>query len=173
MCGWKHGQALRASRALVVGSHSCGAFLPGCLWPVILLCLVLSPYLVYLRILSCVCTHLSAKMDSSKETYRWLTSLPLDLQGAFLCTHSREGLLDRENEKYTASVFYLCRAQFLSHSCCLGGSVHRGQTLAAQPSAHPSPASPPTFWYIFPEVFYAYINKWDYMYLPPFIIYQW
>ena len=31
--------------------HFCGAFLLGFLWPVILICLVLSPYLVYLRIL--------------------------------------------------------------------------------------------------------------------------
>ena len=43
------------------------AFLPGFLWPVILLCLVPSLYLVYLRVLPCVRVHLLAKMDSSKD----------------------------------------------------------------------------------------------------------
>ena len=36
---------------------------------VILLCLVLSPYLVYLRIFLCVRTHLLVKMDSTEEAY--------------------------------------------------------------------------------------------------------
>ena len=40
-------------------NHLYGALLPGFLWPVILLCLVLSPYLVYLRVLPCVRTSLS------------------------------------------------------------------------------------------------------------------
>ena len=31
------------------------ALLPGFLWPIVLLCLVLSLYLVYLRVLPCVC----------------------------------------------------------------------------------------------------------------------
>ena len=43
-------------------------FLPGFLWPIILLCLVLSLYLVYLRS-SPVCAYLLAKMESSKEAY--------------------------------------------------------------------------------------------------------
>ena len=34
---------------------------------VILIRLVLGPYLIYLRILPCVCTHLSAKIDSNKR----------------------------------------------------------------------------------------------------------
>ena len=46
-----------------------GAFLPGFLWSIILLCLVLSQYLVYLRVLPHVHVHLLAKMDSSKEAY--------------------------------------------------------------------------------------------------------
>ena len=49
--------------------HFHGAFLLGFLWPVIFLCLVLSPYLVYLRILPCVHVYLLAKMDSSEEAY--------------------------------------------------------------------------------------------------------
>ena len=48
-------------------THLYGAFLPGFLWPVILLCLVLSPYLVYLRVLPCVYVHPLARMDSSEE----------------------------------------------------------------------------------------------------------
>ena len=50
-------------------NHLYGAFLPGFLWPIILLCLVLSPYLVSLRVLPCGPVHLSAKMDSSEEAY--------------------------------------------------------------------------------------------------------
>ena len=46
-----------------------GAFLPGFLWPIIFLCLVLSLHLVYIRILPYVHTQLLAKMDSSKEVY--------------------------------------------------------------------------------------------------------
>ena len=46
-----------------------GAFLPGFLWSIILLCLVLSQYLVYLRALPHVHAHLLAKMDFSKEAY--------------------------------------------------------------------------------------------------------
>ena len=48
-------------------NHLCGAFLSGFLWPIILICLVLSPYLANLRSLSCVCVHFSAKMDSREE----------------------------------------------------------------------------------------------------------
>ena len=50
-------------------NHLYGAFLLGFLWPIILLCLVLSSYLVYLRVLPCMRVHLLAKMDSSKEAY--------------------------------------------------------------------------------------------------------
>ena len=38
-------------------------------WLVILTCLVQSPYLVYLRILPCVCTYHLVKMDFTKEVY--------------------------------------------------------------------------------------------------------
>ena len=50
-------------------NHLHGAFLPGFLWPIILICLVLSPYLVHLRILPCVLAQLLAKVDSSEEAY--------------------------------------------------------------------------------------------------------
>ena len=50
-------------------NHLYGAFLLGFLWPIILLCQILSSYLVYLRVLPCVRAHLLAKVDSSKEVY--------------------------------------------------------------------------------------------------------
>ena len=52
--------------------HLYGAFLLGFLWPIILICLVLSLYLVYRRILPCVHERLSAKMDSTEEAYEWI-----------------------------------------------------------------------------------------------------
>ena len=48
----------RESWACGILNHLHGAFLLGFLWPVILICLVQSLYLVYLRILPCVCMHL-------------------------------------------------------------------------------------------------------------------
>ena len=50
-------------------NHFYGAFLLGFLWPMILVCLVLSPYLVYLSILPRMRAHLLVKMDSSEEAY--------------------------------------------------------------------------------------------------------
>ena len=44
-----------------------GALPPGFLWPVILIHLVQGPYLVYFRILPCVCMPLLAKMGISEE----------------------------------------------------------------------------------------------------------
>ena len=58
-------------------NHFYGAFLPGFLWPIILLCLVVSLYLVYLRVLPCVRVHLLAKMDSSEGAHGRLTSLTM------------------------------------------------------------------------------------------------
>ena len=51
-----------------------GAFPLGFLWAVILICLVHSPYLVYLRILPCVHMHLLAKMYSPEEPYGYSLS---------------------------------------------------------------------------------------------------
>ena len=45
------------------------AFLLGLFWPIILLCLILSPDLVYLSILPHMHMYLLAKMDSREETY--------------------------------------------------------------------------------------------------------
>ena len=44
-----------------------GVISSGFFWPVILICLVHSLYLVYLRILPCMSTHLLAKMTSTKK----------------------------------------------------------------------------------------------------------
>ena len=49
-----------------------GVFLLDPLWPIILLSLVLSPYVVYLKVLPCAHLHLSARMDSSKEAYGYV-----------------------------------------------------------------------------------------------------
>ena len=48
-------------------NYLCGAFLLVFLRPIILICLVHSLYLVYLRILSCVRMHLSVKTDATEK----------------------------------------------------------------------------------------------------------
>ena len=48
-------------------NHLCGALPPDFLWPIIFICLVHSPCLVYLRILPSVRTHLLAKMDPTEK----------------------------------------------------------------------------------------------------------
>ena len=68
----------QTQRETVTKSHPCGrlnhlhgAFRLGfffCLFG-LLICLIQSPYLIYLRILPCVCKHLLEKMDSTKEAY--------------------------------------------------------------------------------------------------------
>ena len=125
------------------------AFLPRFLWPVVLLCLVLSLYLVYLRVLLFVMCISKLRWIPGKRPMNRLTSLTMkrcsyfDHQGAFLHMWRREGLLDFENEKYV--VFYLLRAQppplsyFYGVSDNYGASVYRGETV--QPGSHLSPAS--------------------------------
>ena len=50
-------------------NHFYGTFLLVFLWAVILICLIHSPYLVYLRILPCVRTHFLTKKDPTEEAY--------------------------------------------------------------------------------------------------------
>ena len=50
-------------------NHLYGAFFPGSLRPIILICQAHSPYLVYLRILLRVDMHLLTKMDSTTKAY--------------------------------------------------------------------------------------------------------
>ena len=67
----RHPGGLRERESYPRGSlnHLYGALLLGFLWPIVLLCLVLSPYLVHLRLLPCVRLHLLATMNSSEEAY--------------------------------------------------------------------------------------------------------
>ena len=79
-------------------NHLHGAFLPDFLLASHLICLVLSLYLAYLRVLMCV--QLLALLWGGAPSL--LTSEKL------LHIYGWEGLLDLENEKY--AVFYLSRA---------------------------------------------------------------
>ena len=93
-------------------NHFYGTFLPGFLWPIILLCLVLSPYLVHLRVLPCVRAHLLAKVDSSEEacgyvgiTYYGAAPPPFLTSKEPFCTRVVGKVSLTENEEYV--VFYL------------------------------------------------------------------
>lgn len=69
---WTDTQADSERESCPSGSlnHFYGTFFHlGVLWPIILICLVLSPYLVNLRNFPCVCDHLLVKMDSKEEAY--------------------------------------------------------------------------------------------------------
>ena len=111
----RHTGILREVESCFHGSlnHLYRAFLPGFLWPIILICLVQSPYLVYLRMLPCVCTHLLAKMNSTEEAYGKLASLsitlPFYLQGVFLCMCSWGGFLTLRMRNMWSLIFYLGR----------------------------------------------------------------
>ena len=77
----------RDSCTLMVWNAYTEQYLPGFLWPIILLCLVLSPCLVYLIPPRCVCMHLLAKMDSSEKDYGWsLVKRPIYLLPHFHCS---------------------------------------------------------------------------------------
>ena len=71
--------------------------------------------------------------------------LPFWPPGAFLRNCSREGLLDLENEEHVVSLSFIWAelSSSLLLAIHLGVPVHRGQTPAAQPGAHLSPASNP------------------------------
>ena len=98
-----------------------GAFLLGFLWPIILICLVLSLYLAYLRVLLWVHVYLLAKMDSSEESYG-LLDITLLLTSKELFSW---GLLDFETEKYMVSYLFIWAGLSLSY---LGVSGHREWT---------------------------------------------
>ena len=88
--------------------HFYGIFLQGFLWPITQICLVLSLYLVYLRVLPCVCIYLPVKVDPSEETcgssfndehhQRGITPFLISKE-----ISSQESLLASENEKYVVS----------------------------------------------------------------------
>ena len=99
-----------------------GAFLPGFLWPIILICLVLSLYLVYFRVLLWVHVYLLAKMESSEESYGLLDITPLLTSKELF---SWEGLFDFETDKYMVSYLFIWAGLSLSY---LGVSGHREWT---------------------------------------------
>ena len=139
MCGQTHRRTQRRSRlwqfeSLIWGISS------GFLWPVIFLCLVLSPYLVYLRVLPYGCAHLLAKMDFSEEGFGQVDITPfLTSKEAFCaCIAGKVSSTSRMRNMWSLSFIW---AGLFSRSCYFGISVHRGQTPAAQPGAHLSPAS--------------------------------
>ena len=107
-------------------SYFYGIFLPGFLWTIILTCRVHSSYLVYLRILPCVCTHLSAKILPNRHLGRTtfdITSLwpPKSLSVHLLS----RGSPDFENKKYVVwagpsflALIALIALLFLSWGFC-------------------------------------------------------
>ena len=87
-------------------NHLHGTFLPSFVCPIILICLVQSPFLVYLKILSCVQMHLLAKMDSTKEAYGQLSSVNITslLTSKELFAHVQSGRSpDLQNRTYVVS----------------------------------------------------------------------
>lgn len=135
-------------------NHLHGAFLPDFLGPIIFPCLVPSLYLADLRILLRVRSHLSAKVDSSKEAYgvgiiHYLTSKE------FFCACVVGMISVTSRMRSILSLLLFGRAQPLLLSSCylsLRASILRRQTPAAEPGAslslphtfHPlgSPLSP-------------------------------
>ena len=115
-------------RGTVPELHPCGGlnhlyetFLLVFLWLVILICLVHSPYLVYLRILPC-CASTSLSPDGSYCKGIWiawhqLTSLLFDLQGASPGMCDQEGLL-------TLGMRYMWSGQGPGFSLNCSGSLH-------------------------------------------------
>ena len=57
-------------------NHSYAAFLLSFLWPVILFCLALSPYLVYLRFLPCGRTYTPLSQDGFYQRGLWSDAPP-------------------------------------------------------------------------------------------------
>ena len=90
----RHLGRLRELRPCDSRNCICGAFLPVFLWPVMLICLAPSPYLVHQDPAD---VHTSLGQDGAYQRGLWvehpLASLPFDLQGAFLCMCGQGGLL--------------------------------------------------------------------------------
>ena len=94
----------------------------GFLWPIILTCLVHSPYLMYLRSLPGVRTHLLAKKDSTSKAYGynipWHDS-PLASKEPPLCMCGQGGFLTLETRNMWSVQAPASSLLFLSWS--LGG----------------------------------------------------
>ena len=113
-------------------NHLYGAFLPGFLWPIILLCLVLNPLSGFFQGLP-MCSHASLSQDGFRWRGLWVGwhhSL-FYLQGTSLFLYSQKGLLDlRMRNMQSLTVWGSAIPLYL------GVSVHRRQTPAVQPGAH-------------------------------------
>ena len=122
------------------------------LWPVVFLCLALSPYLAWLRALPCVQVHLLAKMDSSARVSEKLTEpimvwCPLHSltpeEPFCTCVIWEVSLTSRMRNMW--SPYLLPGLESAPPCSChylyLEVSVHRGQIPAAQPGPLLPPAS--------------------------------
>lgn len=124
------------------------AFLLGFLQTVILLCLALSLYLVYLQVLPCVCMYISQPRQILAKSFWWvsLTSPTMVWHSSFLTFNEpfcvfvvrKVSLTSRMRNMFLFSS-YLCRAQLLL-LLLFWKSIRRGQIPTAQPGDHPSPA---------------------------------
>ena len=132
-------------------NHLYGAFLPGFLWPLILLCLALSPYLVYLRVLPCVRTSLSQDRFYRRGLWvgwhhlLWGDAPSLLSYKEPFCTYVPGKVSLTLRIRHMWSLYLLSGQGSASppSSYCLhlGVSVQRGQAPAAQFQVHLSPAS--------------------------------
>ena len=141
-CGQIHRRNQREQHPHDSMTHLHGTFLPSFVCPIILICLVQSPYLVYLNILSCVQMHLLAKMDSAKEAYAQLSSVSITslLTSKDLFAHVQSGRSpDLQNRKYVFSCLLSwqgpaspldCPAIFILE--CLSWRHHLPPTSVAQ-----------------------------------------
>ena len=85
----------------------CGSSLTGFLWPVFLLCLTLSPYLVYLRVLSCVNALLS--QDGFQQKGLWVSghhSLWACKEPFCTCIVGKISLISRMRNTWSPSFIY-------------------------------------------------------------------
>ena len=134
MCRQTHG-VLRQSHPPGSLNHFYCVFSSGFLWPVILIFLILSLYLIYLMVLPCMRAYFLAKMDSIEEaygqvdiTYCEVISPLLTSKEPFCIRVVREVSLTSRLRNMWSFIYYLGRIQLLFHCCYFGVSVHRGQT---------------------------------------------
>ena len=98
-----------------------GHFFLGFLWTIILFYLTQSLYLVYLKVLPCVCIHPLGKMDPREEaygqvdiTYSGVVTPPFLTPKEHFCTCvGRKAFLTLRMRKCGLFIFYLGRAQLL------------------------------------------------------------
>ena len=121
-----HGSLHRLHEAFILGFHS----------PVILLCLVLSPYLAYLRIPTCVHTHPS--QDGLQAGGLWVGSCQSPLWHPRTFIVQKVSLTLRMRKTWSLSFIYAGLSSSYSSSWNI---CPQWQTPAVQAGAHLSPAS--------------------------------